>query len=78
MNLETLQGDMRELERLSEVLMEAQQREKSLQEIIDCLDEGRRLDGRVRVVELNMPDGRKRWKRIVTVNWKLRGISEYL
>lgn len=63
MNLETLQGDMRELERLSEVLMEAQQREKSLQEIIDCLDEGRRLDGRVRVVELLLEYAR--WQEAV-------------
>jgi len=52
MNLETLQGDMRELERLSEVLMEAQQRERSLRDIIDCLDEARKLDGRVKVIEL--------------------------
>lgn len=50
-NVEILHKDMRELERLQEILEEAQQREKLLAKIIDRMREARELDAKVKINE---------------------------
>lgn len=50
-DVDILHSDMRELERLAEILEETQNKEKLLKEIVECLVKARDLDGKVKVNE---------------------------